>query len=127
MIARKKIGSNMSNESTISSSRTRLLTLIGRNQRFWLSSDLLRTVSSGTSCRPRNRERRHMTTPSETVQCSCFNTRIRKPGESVATFVAELRSLAKHCNFGASLNEMLRDRIVCGIDYSKIRQKLMSD
>ena len=66
-------------------------------------------------------------TPSETVQRSGFNTRIRKPGESVATFVAELRSLAEQCNFGTSLDEMLHDRIVCGINNSKIRQKLLSD
>ena len=33
--------------------------------------------------------------------------------------MAELRSLAEFCNFGASLNEMLRDRIVCGINSGK--------
>ena len=33
-------------------------------------------------------------TPSETVQRSRFNSRFRKLGESVSTFVAELRSLA---------------------------------
>lgn len=66
-------------------------------------------------------------TPSETVQRSHFNTRIRKTGESVATFVAELRSLAEHCNFGASLDDMLHDRIVCGINDRKTRQKLLSE
>ena len=66
-------------------------------------------------------------TPSETVQCSKFHTRVRKPGESVADFVAELRSLAEFCNFGASLNDMLRDRIVCGINSSKIQQRLLAE
>ena len=41
--------------------------------------------------------------------------------------MSELRSLAEHCNFGASLDDMLRDRIVCGINNSKIRQKLLSE
>ena len=45
--------------------------------------------------------------------------------ELVADFVAELRSLAEFCNFGASLNDMLRDRIVCGINSSKIQQRLL--
>ena len=49
-------------------------------------------------------------TPSETVQRSRFHCRVRRQGESVADFVAELRSLAEFCNFGATLNDMLRDR-----------------
>ena len=53
-------------------------------------------------------------TPSETVQRSRFHSRFRKQGDTVATFVSELRSLAKFCNFGATL-----DRIVCGINEIK--------
>ena len=41
-----------------------------------------------------------------------FNTHFRNLGESVTTYVAELHSLAKHCNFGQTLEVMLRDRIV---------------
>ena len=66
-------------------------------------------------------------TPSETVQRSRFNSRFRKPVESVSTFVAELRSLAEFCNYGTSLDNMIRDRIVCGIMNSKIQQKLLSE
>ena len=64
--------------------------------------------------------------PSETVQRSRFHNRVRKPGESVATFVAELRSLAEFCNFGAVLDDMLCDRLICGINNSKIQQKLLA-
>ena len=46
--------------------------------------------------------------PSEIVE-RCNRT--RKPGESVSTFVSELCSL---CNFGDTLNVMIRDRLVCG-------------
>ena len=66
-------------------------------------------------------------TPSETIQRSRFNSRFRKPGESVSTFVAELRALAEFCNFGGSLDEMIRDRIVCGITHGKIQQKLLAE
>ncbi len=54
-------------------------------------------------------------------------SRVRKPGETVATFVSELRSLAEFCNFNNTLDDMLRDRIVCGINNTKIQQKLLAE
>ena len=54
--------------------------------------------------------------PSEIVERYKFHTRFRKPGESVATFVSELRTLAQTCNFGDSLGDMLRNRLVCAWD-----------
>ena len=45
----------------------------------------------------------------------------------MATFVAELRSLAEICNFGASLEAMLRDRVVCGINDSAIQRRLLAE
>ena len=66
-------------------------------------------------------------TPSETVQRSRFNSRFRKVDETVATFVAELRALAEFCNFGASLEDMIRDRLICGISDTKIQQKLLAE
>ena len=56
--------------------------------------------------------------PSRVVQCYLFNSRIRKQGESVATYVAELKRLSEHCEFAATLNDMLCDRLVCGINDS---------
>ena len=38
--------------------------------------------------------------PSEIVKRFHFNSRIRKPGKSVAAFIAELRTLAEFCKFG---------------------------
>ena len=52
-----------------------------------------------------------------------FNSRVRQRGESVASFVAELRHLAIDCEFGDSLNEMLRDRLVCGVNDSRIQRR----
>ena len=42
----------------------------------------------------------HNPTPSEVMQRFSFNSHSRQAGESVATYVAELRRLAEHCNFG---------------------------
>ena len=44
--------------------------------------------------------------PSTIVQRYTFNSRSRREGESVSTYVAELRRLATDCEFGDSLNEM---------------------
>jgi len=55
-------------------------------------------------------------TPSEIVERFKFHSRFRKPGESVTVFVSEIHSIAKHCNFGDTLETMLRDCIVCGIN-----------
>ena len=60
--------------------------------------------------------------PSEIVQRSNFYSHSRKPGESISTFVAELCAIAEHCNFGTSLNAMIRDRVVCGINEDAIQE-----
>ena len=65
--------------------------------------------------------------PSEIVERFKFHTRFRKPGESVTAFVSELRSIAKSCNFGDTLETMLRDRIVCGINDAVIQCRLLSE
>ena len=54
-----------------------------------------------------------------------FNSRSQQTGESVSNFVAELRHLAIDCEFGDSLNEMLRDRLVCGVNDSRIQRCLL--
>lgn len=65
--------------------------------------------------------------PSEIMQRFKFNSRSRKPGESVSTYVAELRALAEFCNFGDTLEVMLRDRIVCGIEDRAIQRRLLAE
>ena len=65
--------------------------------------------------------------PSEIVQQFKFHSHCRKGGETVATFLSELRSLAQHCNFGAALDNMLRDRFVCGIQDDSIQRRLLSE
>ena len=69
----------------------------------------------------------HDPKPSVIVQRYCFNTRNRCAGESISTYVAELRHLLEHCNFRGSLNEMLRDQIVCRIEDPKIQWRLLTE
>ena len=58
-----------------------------------------------------------------------FNTLARKPSESIADYIAALRELAMNCNFGSKerLEEMLRDRLVCGVNHHGIQRKLLSE
>ena len=67
--------------------------------------------------------------PSEIVQRFRFNTTSRLPQESVATYVTKLKRLAETCNFGdtARLNEMMRDRLVCGVANEKWQQRLLAE
>jgi len=66
-------------------------------------------------------------TQSVTVQRFKFNNHLQQPGESVSTYVSELHSLAKFCNFSNSLDDMLRDHIVCGINDGQIQQHLLAE
>ena len=65
--------------------------------------------------------------PSIIVQRFKFNSRVRKPEESVRDFVVELKKLSEHCGYADQLNDMLRDRLVCGVGDAKIQTKLLSE
>ena len=65
--------------------------------------------------------------PSESVQRHKFNNRFRANGESIYDFVAALRHLAEYCNFGGSLENMLRDRLVSGVNNEKMQRRLLSE
>ena len=56
-----------------------------------------------------------------------FHTRQRQIGESVSAYVAELSSLARYCEFKDSLEDMLRDRLVCGVNDAHIQKRLLGD
>ena len=56
-----------------------------------------------------------------------FHKRDQRPGETVNEFVIELRRLARTCNFGAFLDEALRDRLVCGLAHGGTQRKLLAE
>ena len=41
--------------------------------------------------------------------------------------MADLRRIAEHCEFGATLKKMLRDRLMHGINDERIREKLLQE
>ena len=66
--------------------------------------------------------------PSESIQRFKFNSRTRHSEESVRSYVAELRiSVTEHCNYGDTLNAMLRDRLVVGINNDRIQRRLLAE
>ena len=65
--------------------------------------------------------------PNIIVERYKFNSRIRKSGESVSAFIAELRHLSRNCEFKDTGNDMLRDRLVVGINNINIQRKLLGE
>ena len=56
-----------------------------------------------------------------------FNTRNQEEGESIDTYNTALRTLAQTCNFGDLKDELIRDRIVCGIRENTVRKRLLQE
>ena len=56
--------------------------------------------------------------PSIISQRYKFNCSVRQPGESVSSSVEELKRLTEFCEFGAGLDDMLRDRFMFRISDS---------
>ena len=65
--------------------------------------------------------------PTPTVQRCLFNARSRKQGETVAKFITELKRLTEYCEFGDRLDEMMRDRLVCGINEERWQKRLLAE
>ena len=65
--------------------------------------------------------------PSAIVQRYKFNTCTRNQGESVASYVSRLRALTPFCDFGDTLNNMLRDRLGCGINHEQLQRRLLAE
>ena len=64
--------------------------------------------------------------PNEIMERYKFNMRNRGDCESITDYIIELRKLAKTCNYGDKMKEMIRDRIVCGIKEVNIQRRLLS-
>ena len=50
-----------------------------------------------------------------------FNSHFHCEGETAAQYLAELQNLVQYCEYGQNLDEMVRDRLVCGINDGKIQ------
>ena len=56
-----------------------------------------------------------------------FHRRVQSAEESLTEYVAELKKLAQSCNFGGHLDEVLRDRLVCGIRSQGAQRRLLAE
>ena len=55
-----------------------------------------------------------------------FNKRVQEPGESLDHYVTNIIKQASRCRYGELQDELVRDRLVSGIQSDRIREKLLS-
>ena len=65
--------------------------------------------------------------PSEALLRYKFYNRKQKPNESVSEFVSQLRKMAEPCNFGNQFNNMIKDRIMCGVKDVGAQRKIFAE
>ena len=65
--------------------------------------------------------------PSIIMERYKFHSRTQQQGESITAFVAELRKLTEFCDFGDTVNDMLRDRFVAGLNNTRIQHRLLAE
>ena len=56
-----------------------------------------------------------------------FNKRVQQPGEPVDSFITALHALSENCEYGQLHDELLRDRIVVGLQDASLSEKMQLD
>jgi hypothetical protein len=59
----------------------------------------------------------------ETVERYWLNMRNQSQDETFDKYVTELKILASTCNYGALHDSLIRDRLICGINDSNLRER----
>lgn len=62
-----------------------------------------------------------------TMERHKFNTRNQRPDETIESYVSDLKNKAASCRFGQLKEELIRDRLVCGITSDSMRKQLLRD
>ena len=65
--------------------------------------------------------------PLEVSERYRFNLCVQGSTEGMADFLANLRRLSKHCEFGTTLDKMLRDRFIGGLRSEAMRKCLLGE
>ncbi|KAK8768590.1 hypothetical protein V5799_014944 [Amblyomma americanum] len=65
--------------------------------------------------------------PSVVVCHFRFNCRSHQTEESVSDYTASLKKLSANCEYGTFLPDMLRDRLVCGINDASMQRRLLEE
>ena len=56
-----------------------------------------------------------------------YNNRLQESDESIDAYTTALRTLAETCEFGSLKEDLIRDRLVCGIRDNSLRKKLLQE
>lgn len=62
-----------------------------------------------------------------TMERHKFNMRSQKPGETFESYISDLKLKAKSCKFGTLQDELIRDRLVCGVNSDILRKSMLRD
>ena len=65
--------------------------------------------------------------PLTIVQHFHFHSRSQMETETIPQYVAILRQLSTRCNFGDALDDMLWDRLVCGLRDAALLRRILSE
>lgn len=60
-----------------------------------------------------------------TFERHIFNSRHQREGETIDDFVKELKTIVKGCEYGDLTESIVKDRIVAGLNDSKLRERLL--
>lgn len=63
----------------------------------------------------------------KSVERHKFNQRMQQAGESFEEFLADLRKISKNCEFGNMKDDLIVDRIVCGIKDTRVKNRLLRE
>ena len=56
-----------------------------------------------------------------------FNSRNHADVKTISEYMTKLQDLTQYCDYGTVLNNMLWNRLVCGVNHCQIREKLFSE
>ena len=63
----------------------------------------------------------------ETVERHVFFTRVQQSGENFTNYLTDLKKLSATCGFGALQDSLIKDRIVCGMRDTELRNRLLRE
>lgn len=106
-----------------------LITLLGAKTYAILKTELFRTSQTSKSYDDLVKvlKSKFTLTVSIIVERFKFHNRKQAVGENVKQYIAAIKEMSKFCKFEASLDEHLRDHLVCGVSSTVIQQKLLSE
>ena len=107
---------------------TKLLSTIGARKHMVLRNLLVPELLSNKSCKELvdALKRHYELKPLVIVERFKFYRHNQARGETVSSFIAELRRLTIHCEFGVHLDEVLRDCLVCELNSEAAQKRLLT-